>query len=184
MIVTKFLSIDQYSKFADWLCNQDTETQQCYFGTAASDHLITTLIERILSNPDNHYFLVALDHNQWVGTVHIAINNSVVEFGIIVDKNYRRQGIADLLLEEAILWSRNRGFKELYMQCLGWNTAIKHLCHYHGLETVTESGDSKIEMSLPPSNWITVSKEIGINQRNLFRMWLNNTWYNYQEIYG
>jgi len=124
MIVTKFLPTDQYSKFADWLCNQDTETQQCYFGTAASDHLITTLIERILSNPDNHYFLVALAHNQWVGTVHIAINNSVVEFGIIVDKNYRRQGIYNDYLTKIIQYAKEMGFSQIVSCFVAANNVI------------------------------------------------------------
>jgi GNAT superfamily N-acetyltransferase len=183
MIITEFLPVKDYKKFGDWLTIQDEETRQLYFGVAGNQHVVEALMERVLSNTDNHYFLVAKDGNRWVGTIHIAVNNKVVEFGLIVDDEYRGQGVAGIMLDEAIVWSRNRGYCELFMHCLGWNKPIQHLCHKHGLETHNMYGDSEVEMRLDPANWITINKEICIKQRNLFHKFLQNNML-YQEMYG
>lgn len=184
MIVTEFLATQDYSKFGDWLRIQDEETLQLYFGVAGSQHVIKSLMERVLSDPTGHYFLVAKDKNQWAGTIHIAVYNSVAEFGLIVNKDYRGQGIAGTMLEEAIVWVRNRGYTELYMHCLGWNKPIQHLCHKHGLTTQNMYGDSEVEIKLEPANWVTINQELCIKQRNLYHMFLQNSQNFYQEIYG
>jgi len=184
LIYTEFLQLREYSQFKDWLLNQDEETRQLYFGVAGSQYVIESLMDRVLTNPDDHHFLVAKDGNRWVGTIHIAIHGRVVEFGVIVDEDYRGQGIGSLLLEEAIIWVRNRGYQELYMHCLGWNKPIQHLCHKHGLETRNMMGDSEVELELRPANWITINKEICIKQRNMFHMFLQKSQNLYREIYG
>jgi len=184
MIITSFLPIDQYSKFGDWLEIQDEETRQLYFGVAGSQHVIESLMARIVAEPENHYFLVAQDGKRWAGTIHIAVHKKVVEFGVIVDEEYRGKGVAGNMLEEAIVWARNRGYQDLYMHCLGWNKPIQHLCHKHGLETKNMLGDSEVELKLEPANWITINKEICIKQRNLYHMFLQNNSLLYQEIYG
>lgn len=184
MIITEFLPVKDYKKFGDWLEIQDEETRQLYFGVAGSQHVIRALIDRVLANPADHYFLVAKDESRWVGTIHIAVSNKVVEFGVIVDDDYRGQGVAGILLDEAIIWARNRGYTELFMHCLGWNKPIQHLCHKHGLETHNMFGDSEVEMKLDPANWITINKEICIKQRNLFHKFLQNNSMLYREMYG
>ena len=184
MFTTEFLAVSEYSKFKDWLIIQDEETRQLYFGVAGSQHVITALIERVLAEPEKHFFLVAKKGERWIGTVHIAVSNKVVEFGLIVNEEYRGQGIADSMLDEAIVWSRNRGYTELFMHCLGWNKPIQHLCHKHGLETKNMYGDSEVEMKLPPANWVTINKEICTKQRNWYHMFLQKNWAVYQELYG
>ena len=184
MITTEFLPVRDYSKFGNWLEIQDEETRQLYFGVAGSSHVITALMERVLANPTQHHFLVAREGDRWVGTIHIATHNEVVEFGLIVDEEYRGHGIAGEMLEEAILWARNRGYRELFMHCLGWNKPIQHLCRKHGLTTHNMYGDSEVDLKLEPANWITINKEICIKQRNLFHMFLQNSKSFYQEIYG
>lgn len=184
MIITEFLPIEDYKQFGDWLEIQDEETRQLYFGVAGSQHVIKALMSRVLAEPEKHYFLVAKDNGRWIGTIHIAVNHTVVEFGVIVDEAYRSQGIASTLLDEAIVWSRNRGYRELFMHCLGWNKPIQHLCHRHGLETHNMYGDSEVEMKLDPANWITINKEICIKQRNLFHRFLQHNTMLYHKIYG
>lgn len=184
MIIYEFLPEEDYKNFGAWLEIQDEETRQLYFGVAGSQHVIRELMTRVLADPSKHYFLVAKDGKRWVGTVHIAISGRVVEFGLIVDEEYRGQGIADEMLEEALVWARNRGFRELFMHCLGWNKPIQHLCHKHGLDTKNMYGDSEVEMRLPPGNWITLNKEICNKQRNIYHKFLQKNWALYQEMYG
>lgn len=184
MIITEFLPVTEYKKFGDWLQIQDEETRQLYFGVAGSQHVIESLMARIIAKPDDHYFLVAKDNKRWVGTIHIAVHDNVVEFGVIVDEDYQGQGVAGNMLDEAIIWARNRGYRELFMHCLGWNKPIQHLCHKHGLETKNMLGDSEVELTLEPANWITINKEICIKQRNIFHKFLQNNNMLYREIYG
>jgi RimJ/RimL family protein N-acetyltransferase len=184
MFTTEFLTVRDYPKFGHWLGNQGEETRQLYFGVAGNQYVIDALMERVIANPDDHKFLVAKQGTRWIGTIHIATYNNVVEFGLIVDEEFRGQGVAGEMLEEAIVWARNRGFKELFMHCLGWNKPIQHLCHKHGLATHNMYGDSEVELKLEPANWITINKEICIKQRNLFHMFLQNSRSFYEEIYG
>jgi GNAT superfamily N-acetyltransferase len=107
-----------------------------------------------------------------------------VEFGIIVAAEHRGQGIANTMMEEAVLWARNRGYTELYMHCLGWNKPIQHLCHKHGLDTQNMYGDSDVGVKLDPANWITINREFCIKQRNMYHMFLQKNWALYQELYG
>ena len=184
MIYTEFLPIRDYAHYRDWLEIQDEETRQLYFGVAASHYLIDDLMDRITGNPDEHYFLVAKKGTQWAGTIHIAVHKRVVEFGVIVHEDFRGQGVASIMLEEAILWARNRGYQELYMHCLGWNKPIQHLCRKHGLETKNCYGDSEVEVKLEPADWITINKELCIKQRNMYHMFLQTNFSWFQEIYG
>jgi GNAT superfamily N-acetyltransferase len=184
MIITEFLPVQDYKKFGDWLEIQDEETRQLYFGVAGSQFLIESLMDRVTGTPENHYFLVAQNGSQWAGTIHIATYDRTVEFGVIVLAEYRGQGIADQLLTEAIAWARNRGYRELYMHCLGWNKPIQHLCQKHGLETTNMMGDTEAELRLPPADWITINREFVSKQRNLYHRWLQNNRMLYQELYG
>ena len=184
MIITEFLTNKQYDEYGTWLKIQDNETRSLYFGIAGGNYIIDSLMDTIHSFPDDHYILVAKDKEQWVGTIHIAVSGTTVEFGVIVHKDHRGKGIAGYLLEEAILWAQNRGYSELFMHCLGWNMPIKHLCHKHGLQPRNVYGDSEVNITLPYANWVTLNKEVAIKQRNLYHMFLQNSQLLYQEIYG
>jgi GNAT superfamily N-acetyltransferase len=184
MIVTEFLSLKDYPKYGEWLKQQDAETRELYFGIASADSIVDSLMKQIQRDLENHYILVAKEDDRWVGTVHIATSGTQVEFGLLVLPICRGEGIASLMLEEALAWARNRNYKELFMHCLTWNKPINHLCHKHGLSTQNMYGDSEVRIQLDPPNLITLSKEVGIKQRNLYHTFLNNSKSFYQEIYG
>lgn len=184
MITTEFLSQNEFNDYSVWLKMQDHETRRLYFGISANDYVIDSLIEKVLNKPDDHYVLVAKENKKWVGTIHIAVSGAQVEFGMIVHEDHRGQGIANLMLDEAITWARNRGYKELFMHCMSTNTATRHLCEKNGLATTNMLGDTEVNMSLTPPNIITLSKEAAFKQRNVFHMFLQNSQNLYQELYG
>lgn len=184
MINTEILSVADYYKYATWIRDQDPETQKMYFGIHMSNDMIDSLMDKIIVNSNNHFFLIAKEGDAWVGSTHIAINGKTVEFGIIVRKDYRGKGIADQLLDESIVWARNRRYTDLYMHCLGWNRPIKHLCEKYGLTTQDMYGDSEVQFKLAPANWITLGKEVAFKQRNAYHMFLQNSQKIYREIYG
>jgi RimJ/RimL family protein N-acetyltransferase len=185
MFTTEFLPTQCHYQYGDWLKNQDNDTRQLYFGVASGTGLIERLIERIEAEPNQHEILVAQNCTEWLGTVHIAkINKTTVEFGIIVHADHRDQGIGNSMLEEAIVWARNRNYTELFMHCLGWNKPIQHLCQKHGLLPRDILGDSEVNIHLNPPSWATIASEVGIKQRNVYHAFLQKSQILYQEIYG
>ena len=185
MFATEFLSSKHHYQYGNWLKSQDDETRQLYFGVTGAPGLVESLIERIEAQPDQHEILVAKNCTEWLGTLHIAkINSTTVEFGIIVHKDYRGEGIGNAMLNEAIVWARNRNYSELFMHCLGRNKPIQHLCQKHGLMPRSMMGDSEVNMHLNPPSWATVASEVGIKQRNVYHTFLQNSQSLYQEIYG
>jgi RimJ/RimL family protein N-acetyltransferase len=185
MFTTEFLGKQDHYRYGDWLNDQDAETQQLYFGVAAGAGLIERLVDRIEAEPDQHEILIAQNCNGWLGTVHIAkIDSTTVEFGIIVHTDYRGEGIGNAMLEEAIVWARNRNYSELFMHCLGYNKPIQHLCHKHGLLPRGIMGDSEVNVHLNPPSWVTVVQEANIKQRNVYHAFLQKSQLLYQEMYG
>jgi RimJ/RimL family protein N-acetyltransferase len=185
MFTTQLLTVKDRYRYGDWLKAQDDETRRLYFGISTGAGLIERLIERIEAEPDRHEILIAQNCNGWLGTVHIAkINTTTVEFGIIVHTEYRGEGIGNAMLEEAIVWARNRNYSELFMHCLSRNKPIQHLCHKHGLLPRSIMGDSEVNIHLNPPSWVTVVQEAGIKQRNVYHTFLQNSQFLYQEMYG
>lgn len=167
MLTTEFLSYDQFLEYGSWLKAQDPETIHEYFGCALGPQAIDNLIEKFSQNNQYNHFLVAKINHQWVGTIHIATHARVVEFGIIVALLYRKQGIADAMMDEAITWARNRFYTDLYMHCIVQNTAIKRLCEKHNLEVKNMMGDSEGILILQSPNITTFYKEqMIISKRN------------------
>jgi len=85
-----------------------------------------------------------------------------------VKKEFRRQGIANQLLSEAITWAQNRGFQTLYMHCVVENLAVRHLCNQHGLSSKNIYGDVEGQMRLPKANWRSLWKEYWQRQANWY----------------
>ena len=185
MITTRFLTSSEYFRYEAWLKKMDADTRATYFGVPQNDHSIEQLVKGIVGNATAHNFLVAEYRSQWIGTIHIAETAvDEVEFGVIVDPEHRGRGIADRMMTEAIVWARNRGYHSLYMHCVAWNKPIKHLCQKHKLEMRTESGETDVKMPLPPADLTTITQEMIIRNRNVYRMMLQRTVPFLEEVYG
>ena len=159
MLTTEFLLRDQFSQYGSWLKAQDPPTLYNYFGYTMGKKSINALIKQFASNPKSHHFLVAKVDGKWAGTIHIASHETEVEFGVIVDKKYRKLGIANAMMDEALIWARNRHYKDLFMHCISWNRPIKRLCEKHGLVPRNSMGDSEANLELKSPNWSTYFKE-------------------------
>lgn len=185
MLATRFLPIQDFGLYGDWLREQSADTLATYFGIAVSPTFINSLLDGILSNPEEHYFLVATQGDQWVGVVHMArISDSDMEFGIMVAESHRHQGVADQLMAEAITWIRNRGFDTLYLHCLNRNTAMKHLATKHGLELHENYGDVEAVTHVPPPSLLSYIQESVTANKNIFFLNLQNAWRPYSELLG
>jgi RimJ/RimL family protein N-acetyltransferase len=185
MISTQFLGITDYELYGSWLREQSQETLNTYFGISADATYINHLIDGIVSNPEEHYFLIAVQGTTWAGVIHMArISEHEMEFGVMVAEQYRNQGIADQLMSEAIVWIRNRGFDTLYLHCVTWNRAMKHLAHKHGLFIQEDHGDSDVCSHIPPASVISYAQEAATHNRNIFIMSLQQAWRPFNELLG
>jgi RimJ/RimL family protein N-acetyltransferase len=185
MISTRFLSTDEYYKFGPWLKGLNAEDRRLYFGIAVSDDYIDDLVERIESNPAQHTFLVSYNHTGWLGVLHIAlVDNQAIEFGLSVFEEYRNLGIGSDLLREGIVWARNRDYQQLYLHCVRWNHAMAHLANKHGLDMTPESGDLDVSANLLPASWYSLQQETADVNRRIFHLFLNRTWFGFQESTG
>jgi GNAT superfamily N-acetyltransferase len=185
MISTRFLSIDDHELYGSWLREQSEETLATYFGIAVNDTYIAHLVDGIACNPEEHHFLVATQGTTWAGVIHMArVSECEMEFGVMVAEQYRNQGIADQLMSEAITWIRNRGFDTLYLHCVTWNRAMKHLAHKHGLVMQEDHGDTEVCSRIPPASMISYAQEAATHNRNLFVMGLHQAWRPFNELLG
>jgi len=167
MLTTEFLTRNQFSEYGSWLKGQDPQTLHDYFGYALTNKAIDSLTKEFSLNPKSHRFLIAKIDGQWAGAIHIATRGQEVEFGVIVALQYRKQGIANALMDEGITWARNRYYKDLFMHCISWNRPIKRLCNKHGLMPRNMMGDSEANLILQPPTPATFFKEqMSVGKRN------------------
>lgn len=159
MLTTELLLRDQYAKYGSWLKAQDPQTLHVYFGYSMNKKSIDALVKQFMNDSKNNHFLVAKINGNWAGTIHIASCGTEVEFGVIVSPKYRKLGIADTMMDEAITCARNRHYHHLFMHCISWNRPIKRLCEKHGLIPRNMMGDSEANLQLDPPNWGTYFKE-------------------------
>jgi RimJ/RimL family protein N-acetyltransferase len=165
------LNTHEYGEYAGWMKKLDRDTRALYFGAPYGDEQIDDLVNKIVEKSDLHHFLVAEYKGAWIGTIHIAeVNDKEVEFGFVVDPEHRGNGIADRMMNEALLWTRNRGFSQLYMHCLSWNAPIKRLCIKHGMELHTESGETDTVLDLEPADFQSYTEEMVSRNRQAYRM--------------
>ncbi len=182
MISSRFLSPEEYSKFGPWLKGLNDEDRRMYFGITVTDDYIDNLVKRIESTPDQHTFLVSYNCTGWLGVLHIArISDDAVEFGISVFEEYRNFGIGSDLLAEGILWARNRGYQQLYLHCVKWNTAMAHLAGKHDLAMRHADGDIDATIQLAPPSWYSLQQETADVSKRMFHLWLNRTFFPFQE---
>jgi len=167
MLTTEFLSRNQFSEYGSWLKGQDPQTLHDYFGYALNNEAIDSLTKEFSLNPKFHRFLIAKVDGQWAGIIHIATRGQEVELSVIVALQYRKQGIANALMDEAITWARNRYYKDLFMHCISWNRPIKRLCNKHGLVPRNMMGDSEANLILqPPTPATFFQEQMSVGKRN------------------
>jgi len=182
MISTRFLNTEEYPKFGHWLKGLSAEDRRMYFGIVVSDDYIDDLVARIQNDPTQHTFLVSYNCTGWLGVLHIAqINSLSIEFGLSVYEEYRNFGLGSDLLKEGITWARNRGYKQLYLHCVKWNTTMAHLAEKHDLQMIHRDGDIDVVARLAPSSWYSLQQETADVSKRIFTLFLNRTFFPFQE---
>ena len=115
-------------------------------GYAATGEQIQTRLKEILSHHDNCVF-VAVENENIVGWVHgfysLRIESaSFVEIGgLVVDKNYQRKGVGQMLVKKVIEWSQTKRVDKIRVRC---NTIRKEAHIFYKAIGFLETKEQKI----------------------------------------
>jgi len=58
------------------------------------------------------------------------------------------------------------------MHCLAHNAPIKHLCVKHGMKLHTEYGETDTKLPLPKADLKSITEEVVLRNRQVYRMFL------------
>lgn len=170
MYTVRFLKHSEYYKYLEFMRDQDKGTLSSYYGYPIGDGGFKQLMCQILDKSQDHEFVVAENcSNEIVGILHIArMNADTAEFAIAVNKNLRRQGIGDQMMQLAKLHCRNRGFKNVGMYYVNENLPVAKLAMKHGLGIYRKNrGDDFAYQDLPaptPLSWWYEAMLVGMQE--------------------
>lgn len=161
MFTCRLLNKSELGLYGEYLKKRDHDSLRRYFGTPVSDQVIDKLVSGMIEHEDLHEVLVAEnEHLEIVGTIHIAqMNDRQVELGVMVSEAYRGMGVANEMMELALLHCRNRGLYDVYMHCMSNNEAIMHLVKSKGLYISPLQGEADAHITLPYSSIFTFAWE-------------------------
>jgi len=91
-------------------------------GYETTNEKIQTRLSEILNNADNCIFVI-LDNENIIGWIHgfysprIESDSFIEIGGMVVDKNYRRKGVGQMLIKKVIEWSQLKKVSKIRVRC-------------------------------------------------------------------
>jgi GNAT superfamily N-acetyltransferase len=155
MITIQHGNIYKIADYARHLKNLDQEDRYSRFGHPASDFNIDQMILSMCYHPKDHELWFARTDDGRVGWGHMCKNqDGSWELAVSVDKEYQRQGVANMLMTEMLVWAKFHSIPEVYMHCIENNRVIQHLAQKHELKT-KEKGDGErtAAIAVPPPSF-------------------------------
>ncbi len=128
------------------------EDRYLRFGYAASDEQIRRYVDRIDFARDE-VFGVFSRKLELLAVAHLAFGESRAEFGVSVLPRARGLGIGTRLFRTGALHARNRGLRQLFMQCLSSNTAMRKIARRAGMTVRDDGGETEAYLELPQDDW-------------------------------
>lgn len=124
------------------------------FGGFVTDEYIVSYVEKTCGKEDNKWFGVEED-GKIVAACHVAIVGDLAELGCSVDKEYRGNGLAQLMFDRAVTWLRTKGVTDVCMHCLSENLIMKHIARKNDMTIVSELGETDANVHLDPPSPFT-----------------------------
>lgn len=188
MITVQHGNIYKISDYARHLKNLNKEDRYSRFGYSISDHNIDQLILEMCYHPKDHELWYAVNDDSRVGWGHMAKNtDGSWELAVSVDKEFQRQGIANMLVNEMIVWAKFHHIPEVYMHCIEDNRIIQHLANKHELKTKQRGdGERTAAIEVPEPSFFEnntqlfkeqaeIVAEINRLRGKLANLWLNSS---------
>lgn len=167
------LSLLDKTKLVVHLTSLEGEDRRLRFGGTVSDDYIKSYIENSFKT-DSKWFGVDHIDGHLVAACHVAIVNNEAELGCSVDKDYRGQGLAQLMFDRAVTWLRTRGITHVFMHCLTENQAMRHIAKKNSMVVVSEYGESDARVNIEPATPSTIAKDVYMDRVALYDMYFKN----------
>ena len=141
---------DQYSIYLDHLKRLTNEDRIMRFWSPICDKSIH---QHIVELPDKAVVFAIVEDVKVVGAIEVipAIGRGGkidVEFGISVEATHRRHGLAHVLLDAAIEWSRKSQAVDLFCICLSHNKPMIELARSHGMKVDFDGREAEAHLAL------------------------------------
>lgn len=148
------LSILDKTKLIAHLQNLQGEERRLRFGGVVTDEYIASYVEKSFDGVSKWFGVDHID-GHLVAACHVAIFDGDAELGCSVDKDWRNNGLAQLMFDRAVTWLRTKNIDHVFMHCLSENGAMKHIARKNEMTVVTEYGESEAEVDLEPPSPFT-----------------------------
>lgn len=129
------------------------------FGYPATDAQISKYVDMLDFDLDEVFGifnrrleLIAMAHLAYPAAPADTDRGAMAEFGVSVLRKARGRGFGGRLFEHAVLHSRNRGVKTLFIHALSENTAMLKIARHAGAIVEREGSESDAWLRLPPDS--------------------------------
>jgi GNAT superfamily N-acetyltransferase len=165
----RILRPSEWASYEAHLLRLDDDARRLRFGYLIDDDGVRAHVARLDPSRDR---VLALARNGWViAAVHIAIgtletglDGASAELAFSVDRSSRGQGAGRALLDRALLWSRNRGVRRVWVLFLNDNHAMSHLARRARMSITNEASERVGEATLPPMTPFSLAYELLIER--------------------
>ena len=130
------------NKILDHLLRLNNEDRRLRFGGSVNEGHIERYVTG-LKDSDIIFAIFDVDLNI-IGLSHFALaNDNTAELAFSVDEAHRGKKYGSKLFHRGILSAKILGIKEIFIQCLSENKAIRALAKAHKLSVVTSYGEAE-----------------------------------------
>lgn len=172
-MIPRKLSILDKSKLIAHLQNLQGEERRLRFGGSVNDEYVAEYVEKSFRENSKWFGVDHID-GHLVAACHVALIDNDAELGCSVDKDFRNQGLAQLMFDRAVTWLRSKGINHVFMHCLSENGAMKHIARKNEMTVVSCYGESDAEVDLEPANVFTPMVDAYADRIALYDMVLKN----------
>lgn len=138
--------------------NLDPMSRYFYYGYHANDESIDLLWKKF-EKETNHVFFVVENGRTIMGVAQLSTIDAHAEIGVAVDPLFRKVGIAQSLVDRAVLWCKTHEVKDLMMYCLPDNNVIMKLIRRNNLLPLMMSEPAEAKFAVPAPQPIELQTE-------------------------
>lgn len=149
-------------RIAAHLTSLDETDRYLRFGYPATDGQIAKYVDMLDFDQDEVFGifnrrldLIAMAHLAHPAAPAEPTRGAMAEFGVSVLRKARGRGFGARLFEHAVLHSRNRGVKTLFIHALSQNTAMLKIARNAGATVERDGSESDAWLRLPPDTFVS-----------------------------
>lgn len=160
MVIVRTLTPLELPRYRDHLLRLGAYDRRLRFGFSIPDERIIDFVDG-LGPIDTRILVHTAPNLDVVGAVQVSTTSwRAVEFAFSVEEPYRGRGIATALFDRALLWARNRGVGQAYVQCLAENHTMRRIARKAEMAISTETGESEGTLNVPAGTPLTLVREL------------------------